>query len=474
MTSARSFRDPTGYVVDASGRVLRVVVDPQAAERLLPILQLGAVERAVTDGRLVSSRIVPEEEWRELPMLAGLASPPLVLEHERIAFPSYPYEWPPEMLHAAGQLTLDLALALLEEGHGLKDATPYNVLFKGPRPVFVDVASIEPRDPDDYTWLPQAQFARTFLLPLLACRDLGLALSGPALAKRDGLEPEDLYRMIGPLRRLRSPYLGLVSLPTWLARASRKRGATLYQERRGGHSERSRFIVSALLRRLTHTLDRLPPGGMRRSAWSTYMDADLSYTDAAFGQKEAFVRSVLADQRPTSVLDVGCNTGHFSALAARSGASVVAIDSDPVVVGEAWRRASADGLGILPLVVDLSRPSPGIGWRNAECASFLDRAQGGFDLVLMLALVHHLLVTERVPLDAIVEIAAELTRDSVIVEYVGPDDRCFRQITRGRASLHDSLSPAVFEAAFLRHFRIARSEPVQGSDRRLYLMTRGA
>jgi SAM-dependent methyltransferase len=471
VTGALSFRDPSGHVLDVGGRVLRVVSDADTAAGLPSILQLSAVRKAVAEGRLVSSRTIPKDEWPSLSELPGIASAQLVLEHERIAFPSFTYEWPVEMLHAAGRLTLDLALALLEEGHGLKDATPYNVLFKGPQPVFVDVCSIEARDRDDFTWLAHAQFARTFLLPLLAQCDLGLPLAGLFLAKRDGLEPQDLYRMIGPLRRLMPPYLGLISLPTWLARAARKREATLYKKRLGGNPERSGFILAASLRRLARTLDRLTPTVMRASAWSTYMQRELSYSVAAFRQKEAFVEAALRERRAEHVLDVGGNTGHFSILAAKSGASVVAIDSDPTVVGEAWRRATVNDLDILPLVVDLARPSPGIGWRNAECPAFLERAKGRFDLVLMLAVVHHLLVTERIPLDAIVAVVAELTRERVLIEYVGPSDPCFRRIARGRDSLHASLSAAAFEAAWRPRFRIERTEQIQGADRRLYLMT---
>jgi hypothetical protein len=119
VTGARSFRDPSGHVLDVGGRVLRVVSDPDAAAALPSILQLPAVRKAVAEGRLVSSRPVPQAEWPSLSDLPGIASAQLVLEHERIVFPSFAYEWPAEMLHAAGRLTLNLALALLEEGHGL-------------------------------------------------------------------------------------------------------------------------------------------------------------------------------------------------------------------------------------------------------------------------------------------------------------------------------------------------------------------
>src|SRR5690349_129632 len=98
--------------------------------------------------------------------LLNESNPGMILEHERIPFPSYPYEWAAPMLHAAGRLTLDLAASLAKEGMGLKDATPYNILFRGPQPVFVDLLSIERRDPRDAIWLPYAQFVRMFLSPL--------------------------------------------------------------------------------------------------------------------------------------------------------------------------------------------------------------------------------------------------------------------------------------------------------------------
>src|SRR5205814_3890270 len=137
-------------------------------------------------------------------------------------------------------------------------------------------------------------------------------------------------------------------------------------------------------------------------------------------------------------------TGHFSAIAARAGASVVAIDYDPVVSGDVWRNARKERLDILPLTVNLTRPTPGLGWLNQECPSFLDRARGAFDAVLMLAVLHHMLVSERIPLDEIIDLAAELTTDSVIIEFIGTDDAMFRRLTRGRDELHRDLTTETF------------------------------
>jgi SAM-dependent methyltransferase len=428
--------------------------------------------------RVVGTRILQQAEIEALLADARFAAvyeahrAATVLEHERIWFPSYPYEWPPEMLHAAAGLTLELARDLLASGIGIKDATPYNVLFRGPNPVFVDVLSFERRDPDDPTWLAHAQFIRTLLLPLLVNRRFGISVDQLLTTRRDGLEPEEVYRWLGPLQKVRPPFLSLVSMPSWLAARHDQDDTAIYRKRSAGNPEKARFVLESLLNGLSRSLERLRPNPGRSSSWSDYMTANNNYTAAAFAAKQAFVAEALAEFAPKRVLDVGSNTGHFSALAARAGSQVVAIDYDPVVTGDVWRAARSEGLDILPLTVNLARPTPGIGWRNRECPGFLERARGAFDGVLMLALVHHLLVTERVPLEEIFSLAAELTTGIAIVEFIGPEDSMFRRLVRGREELHKDLSETVFEAACRRQFDIVRSHHLEGTHRRLYLLRR--
>jgi len=200
------------------------------------------------------------------------------------------------------------------------------------------------------------------------------------------------------------------------------------------------------------------------------MESHCSYTPEDLMAKQAFVEEAVSECKPRSVLDIGCNTGHFSARAARRGASVVAIDSDPVVVGQVWRMATRERLDILPLVINIARPSPSVGWRNRECLSFLDRASGSFDAVFMLALVHHLLVSERIPLSETAELASTLTSDLLIIEYAGPEDAMFRCITRGREGLFQGFNRQVFEAAFSRRFECLKSQRLGQSNRWIYLL----
>jgi SAM-dependent methyltransferase len=256
----------------------------------------------------------------------------------------------------------------------------------------------------------------------------------------DGIEPEELLPFIPRLKRLLPPFLPLVSLPSWLG------------------ARRNAGKLDSLFRLLEKQLAAVAPTTGRK----------LNYSAAHFAEKQNFVRDVLAGFAPARVLDIGCNTGHFSVLAAQAGAEVVAIDPDPAVVGALWRRSLFEDLAILPLVVNLSL--------SARPASFLNRARGGFDAVLMLALIHHLLATEGIPLDSIFDLAAEFVSQSTtgiaLVEYIAPEDAMFRGLDGGREEFRRHLTRDSFETSARRRFDIVRTQHGDGAHRRLYLLRR--
>lgn len=470
--AAKSFRDPAGSVIRHRARILRAV-QPEFVPQLESFLRTGVARQAVEAGRLVGTSRLSETESSGLAALAQALCAEAIFEHERIPFVSYPYEWPAEMLHAAGALTLDLATDALEEGFGLKDATPYNVLFRNAAPVFVDLLSFERRNPRDAAWMAYAQFVRSFLLPLAAFKYFGVPPAEVLAAHRDGLDPETVYRWTGWFRRLTPPLLGLVSLPHWM-RGSANENAALYHPEPAASEDQARFILRGLLRSCRRQLDALAPGRNQATAWTDYLVHKSLYGLEQLKQKETFVREALDLRGPRRVLDIGANEGHFSFLAARAGASVVAIDFDPAVVGNLWSAAKAESLDVLPLVVNLARPTPAMGWRNQEGESFLDRARGQFDMVLMLAVLHHLLVSERILLYDVLALVSELTRDFALIEFVAPDDPMFQRIVRGREHLHENLTVDSFEQAAQQHFSIMRSQKIDGLNRWLYLLRKHA
>jgi SAM-dependent methyltransferase len=474
-----SFRDPGGSLFRFAGRILRAVNSSGSGD-LEAYLHSPHVQRLRESGSAVG--VIPLDQAEQARMLSNARVRALwdgiqatqLLEHEAIPFPSFPYEWAPEMLFAAAKLTIEMAMGLIGEGLGLKDATPLNILFRGPKPVFIDALSVERREPGDARWLAYAQFVRTFLLPLAMNKEFGLRMDQVFLAARDGVEPEEIYRLLKPWQRLKRPYFGLVTMPRLLGERRRGSRPDLYKRRLDADPERALFVMTRVLSGLDKALRRVSPPAGVQSDWSNYMDGNNNYSTEQFRFKEKFVSSMLSAHRPPVVLDVGCNNGHFSAMAARNGASVVAIDYDPVVVGQVWRTASAENLNILPLVVNLTRPTPSIGWMNREWPSFLSRATGHFDCVLMLAVLHHMLVTERIPLPSVINLAADLTRHLLVLEYVGPSDSMFQRLARGREALHASLCPEQLEAACLPRFEILRRDPVPGADRILYLLAKKA
>lgn len=463
-----SFRDPSGYLFEREGRLLRVVL-PDGEENARLWLESKALDRFREKGRLVRTRVLSPTEVSDL----GLTHARLVLEHERIPFVSYPSEWTPAMLAAAGELTLDLAEALLPEGLGIKDATPFNVLFRGPEPVFVDALSFERRAPKDPLWRPLAQFERTFVYPLLAATQLGITLRQTLGVHREGVEPEDMVRWAGPLRKWLPPFLTQATLPAWLGQRNSVETPEFYRARESSTAEQAQFILGQRLKSARKVLRKVGPKTSQRSIWSEYQGGECHYAEQDRNLKRRLVDDALgASTSGRAVLDIGANQGEYSRLATARGHRVVAIDLDSVTMDNLWRQVRTSGESVLPLVVDLSAPTPGKGWSNREEKSFLDRARGQFDMVLMLAVVHHLLVTHRIPLEEIVELASSLSRQSLIVEFVGPQDPLFRRLCRGRENLHSDFSSQRFEEAFRARFPYIRQKQDLSNGRVLYEMAK--
>lgn len=474
--SVTSLRDPSGQLMLLNDCALRIVY-PESAPFVSTLLSSPQILKLMSNGSVVATKPCSISEAASIlgQSINTLRMPGRVsfLRHERIPFISYPSEWPPEMLHAAACHTVEIMELLLDEGIGLKDATPNNILFRGTAPVFVDFLSFEKRNDQDPTWLGYAQFVRMFLVPLLASKKYDYPLDALFLGSRDGMEPDVLYGMVSLLQLLNPLFFSLVSMPTWLGRSTKSNDPTIYARTLVEDADKAQFILRSLLQRLKGQLEDLRPEDHRPSIWKNYTEIH-SYPDTEFEAKRKFVSNALQRFAPKAVLDIGSNTGLFSRLAALSGARVVAIDSDKVVVGDLWRNAANEQLDILPLVVNIARPTPAVGWKNAECASFLERARGEFDTLFMLALIHHLLVTEGIPLSEIIDLASQLTTDLLVIEFVSPDDTMFRKLAHGRDHLYIRLTQDVFEQECRIRFDILECLPIVNGRRILYTMRKRA
>ena len=440
-------------------RILRAV-----APTLAP-----AVERLIAADwfrERVATGSVPESRW----LAAAPAGLPggeefRWLEHAPLRFPCYPHEITASQLHAAARLTLSLARDALDDGWLLKDASAWNVLFDQGRPVFCDILSFVPADATGL-WPAYAQFHRHFIIPLLMHRHLGVRTSRLFLSRRDGIEPEDARRMIRGLSAWRQPALEAVTLPALLGR----RGAPAGGRQRARTDRRlNRYLLARTYDRLEGHLQGLAPRTPRsRSKWSDYETERDHYSAAGLDAKRSFVRQTLADPAISSVLDLGCNTGEFSLLAESLGKQVVAADYDEQSLETLLQRLRNGDSRIQPMLLDVGRPTPAVGWMNEEVPGIITRIAGRFDCIMMLGLIHHLLVSERATLAGVVQLLESLAARRVIVEWVERHDRRFQQIAGLNSNLYEGLSRESFELAVQRVFNIERCQPLPGGTRTLY------
>ena len=448
-----TFRDPAGSLQLTEAQAIRTIHDA-SREAVLDFLASPFRARMEERGDLIGSTVEDGPDG-------------LRLIHPLVPVPAYAWEWTASQWLAAAELTLRLGEEALDDGWILKDATPHNVLFVGARPVLVDVLSFERRDPGSSVWLAYAQYVRTFLLPLLMLRLLHWPLT-LTLFKRDGYEPVDLYRALGWGQRLSPAALWPITLPTWLE--GKNDGAA----KAPAGKKDPEFALHVLRKSVSDLRKRTLRAAPRaaESEWSEYSGALTHYTSDQVAAKNAWLSEVLKEMRPTRVLDVGANTGEYSVLAAQAGAEVVALERDEAAAERLYRMSVAkDGLSIQTIHADLARPTPAVGWENEESTGLLARLAGKFDMVLMLAVLHHLLLLEQIPLGEIVTLVHRLTTRWLVVEWVPATDTMYQSLMRGRDALYGGIGEADLMAACDGRFTLTKRLTL-GNGRILLLFER--
>lgn len=451
--SPASFRDPGGFVFHRDGVLYRQVNPPCQTDYEL-LLSTGLYDELVADGLLVPHEEAPLEA-------AATPEAVRVLRPAPVEMVSYPYEWCFGQLRDAALLTLELQRRAMKRGLSLKDASAYNIQFHEGRPVLIDTLSLEAYG-EGTPWVAYRQFCQHFLAPLLLMRHVDGGLGRLLALHLDGV-PLDLASRLLPKR-------------TWLRLSPllhvhlHARSIARYGRRMPGGRERTvrRRSLEALLENLKSAIRRLrwKPEGTQ---WARY-EEEHAYGDEGLEEKRRLVHEHLKRTRPETVWDLGANVGTFSRLAARGGARVVAIDSDPGALELLYRRLKDEGeRHVLPLLVDLTNPSPGLGWAHRERASLSER--GPADALLALALVHHLAISGNLPFALIAEWLASLGR-TLIVEFVPKDDPQTRRLLAGRKDVFPNYTRSRFEAEFSREFRTVDAADIPGTDRRIYLMER--
>ena len=460
-----SFRDRTARVFYHEGKIFRGL-NETALEEWHALSATNFYRKMSATGAIVPTQ---QRDLTSLPAEARGAKAGAfsehqwagVLEHEKLPFVSYPYEWSFEMLRDAALLQLDLVLAGLEEGIGLKDASAYNLQWKGASPVFVDVASFYKRA-DGEPWVGYRQFCQMFLYPLLVQAYRDVPFQPWMRGSIDGMDAEVCLNLLSARDYARAGVLAHVYLQ---AKAQKAYNATTRDVRsdlrKAGFDKRIIRANAQRLRGLVAGLQWKP----KQTTWSDYLKCG-HYEASDAEQKRVFVRDVAESRDWTLAWDIGCNVGVFSRIVAERAKYVVAMDADYLAIDKLYQALKSErAANILPLIVNVTDPSPNLGWRNMERKRIDER--GRPDLVLALALIHHVVIGGNIPMAEFVEWLRGLGGD-LVIEFVTRKDPMVVTLLRNKEDHYADYTEEVFEKELAARFRIAKRQPLGSGTRIMY------
>jgi hypothetical protein len=450
-----SFRDPSGFLFTRDGNIYRQV-NQSYVEEYRRLMESGLYEK------LVKARFLVPHTEVDIPA----PDPSIgykIIQPERIPFISYPYEWAFSQLKDAALATLSLQKRALKFEMSLKDASAYNIQFQNGKPLLIDTLSFEIYQ-EGQPWVAYRQFCQHFLAPLSLMAYVDIRLGQLLRVYIDGV-PLDLASELLPTRTRFN--FGLLTHIHLHASAQRRYAGAAVKQPAAGKGMSKQSMVG-LIESLESTVKKLnwKPAG---TEWGNYYEI-TNYSDAAFEHKKELVSKWLDQSNPGSVWDLGANTGVFSRLASRREIPTVSFDIDPAAVEQNYRQVkSSKERNILPLVLDLTNPSPAMGWHNRERESFSGRAPAG--MIFALALIHHLAISNNVPFLQLVDFFHDLGQ-WLIIEFVPKSDSQVQKLLASRLDIFDHYTRDDFENVFRQRFDVIEAVQVQESERFIYLMRR--
>ena len=448
-----SFRDPSGFLFIDSGILYRQV-NPVYAKNYDRLMESGLYDKLVKAGLLIHHREV-EQAW------VGQDVAYKILQPEVIPFISYPYEWSFSQYKDAALTTLSIQERALKAGMSLKDASAYNIQFLHGKPLMIDTLSFEMYQ-EGQPWVAYKQFCQHFLAPLALMSKSDVRLSQLMRNYIDGVPLDLASKLLPASTRLN---LGLLT-HIHLHAGAQKRYADADLEQRKVRGGMSKQALQGLIGSLQAVVKKLE-WKLEETEWGNYYDI-TNYSETAFSHKKEVISGWVERVKPGMVWDLGANNGEFSRIASEAGIYTISSDIDPTAIEQNYRRVRAEKeQNLLPLLLDLTNPSPALGWANQERDSFARR--GPVDMVFGLALVHHLAISNNVPLKKVAEFFAEMG-EWLVIEFVPKSDSQVQKLLRSREDIFDEYTKEGFEEAFRLFYEIQSSAPVKDSRRTMYLL----
>lgn len=446
-----SFRDPSGHVYYQDGFVYRQV-NKSYQKDLNQLVSSGLMDKLIKKSYLLEY----SKQAKKLLPNGAVA----IYKAKKIPFISYPYEWSFSQLRDAALLTLNIQKMALEHNMVLKDASAYNVQFLDHTPVFIDLLSFEEYMEGD-PWIAYKQFCQHFLAPLLLMSKVDLELGKLLKVYIDGI-PLPLASKLLP----KQTYLSFSILShIHLHAKNQNKYADSSKSNATNKISLTKFALLGIIDSLEGLIKGLNPSG-QETEWGEYYTF-TNYTDDSFKTKGNLVKKYLDKVNPKQVWDIGANNGEFSRLASEKGIFTVSSDYDPIAVEKNYLRAKQNKeTNILPLNIDLTNPSSAIGWANIERKSFIQR--GPADVVMVLALIHHLAISNNLPFSHIADFCSKIG-NNLIIEFVPKSDSQVKKLLKTRKDIFGKYTQKNFELDFSKFFKLLEKKKIPGSERTLYL-----
>lgn len=450
-----SFRDPSGFIFREKGIVYRQI-NRIAKDDYSLFMNSGLYDKLVEQGLLVSHS--------EVKVSGKTAEAFAIIKPQQIPFISYPYEWSFGQLKDAALTTLQIERVALAHGLSLKDASAYNIQFLNGKPLLIDTLSFEIYK-EGAPWVAYRQFCQHFLAPLALMSYNDIRLGTLSRDHLDGI-PLDLAVRLLPGRTKFS--LNLAShLHLHAASQNRHADDAAKLPQKATYSLNKQRLL-AILQSLESAVKTLQPPG-QKTVWHDYYD-NTNYTAAADSHKKELIQTWLKQLKPNSVWDAGGNDGTYGSLASNLQIPTLSTDIDAIAVEKAYRKQkSAKDTFLLPLIIDLTNPSPSIGWDNTERQAFLDRVH--VDTTFCLAFIHHLAIANNLPLTYVAKLFHDHTQ-KLVIEFVPKEDSNTKRLLANREDIFPEYTEAGFEKVFKQFFRISKKITIKDSVRTLYLMER--
>lgn len=447
-----SFRDPSGFLF-YQDEIMYRQVNSSYKDEFDHLIDSGLYDKLVEENLLLSHNEVENLN------LSNDSNVYKIIQPKKLNFISYPYEWCFSEFKQAALTTLQIQKISLDYGMTLKDASVYNIQFLNGKAIFIDTLSFE-KYTEGQIWTPYKQFCQHFLAPLALMSHTDIRLNQLLRVYVDGIPLDLTSKLLGTATRFSFSLLSHIHMHAKSQKHYEDKPVTAKQKKLRKNS----FI--GLIESLNSGIKKLnwKPEG---TEWAEYY-SETNYSDVSFTEKKKIIDDALDKIKPMMVWDLGANTGIFSRISSEKGIDTISSDIDPAAVEKNFLNVNLKNENnILPLILDLTNPSPGLGWDNKERSSFLER--GPVDLVFALALIHHLAISNNLPFYKIVQFFKKICKN-LIIEFVPKTDSQVMKLLATREDIFNEYTIEKFEDEFQKFFSIEEKIKLEDSERFLFIM----